>query len=236
MKSYTICKTRQPPPLEADGKHPLWAPAGQLNIDLFHPSSSDHHPLTQVQALHDGLCIYLLFHVRDRFVRYTHTRYMDRVCEDSCVEWFVKPKQDSGYFNFEMNCGGTLHCSYIENHERTDNGFKKWTPLSSEEGSQIKIHTSLAVPPAVESSEPVDWTLTCSIPISLLESYASSLDKVWTGNFYKCADKSSKPHWASWSPIRELNFHNPRRFRANHLGTVVSQFSCTSPTEWRNLG
>ena len=32
-------------------------------------------------------------------------------------------------------------------------------------------------------------------------------------NFFKCADDSSHPHWASWAPIGEaLNFHQPQYF------------------------
>ena len=35
----------------------------------------------------------------------------------------------------------------------------------------------------------------------------------WRGNFYKCADESSHPHWASWRPIGEkLDFHTPEFF------------------------
>ncbi|MCD6337129.1 MAG: hypothetical protein J7M01_02720, partial [Candidatus Marinimicrobia bacterium] len=32
------------------------------------------------------------------------------------------------------------------------------------------------------------------------------------GNLYKCGDKTSHPHWASWSPIDKLNFHQPKHF------------------------
>jgi hypothetical protein len=35
----------------------------------------------------------------------------------------------------------------------------------------------------------------------------------FAANFFKCADHSSHPHWASWSPIgEELNFHQPQTF------------------------
>ena len=30
--------------------------------------------------------------------------------------------------------------------------------------------------------------------------------------FFKCGDKTSHPHWASWNPVDELNFHLPRCF------------------------
>ena len=50
-----------------------------------------------------------------------------------------------------------------------------------------------------------------------MEQYVGRLcnlpGQTWRGNFYKCADRSSHPHWASWSPLGEpLNFHTPQFF------------------------
>jgi len=44
--------------------------------------------------------------------------------------------------------------------------------------------------------------------------YAAAMStKVFRGNFFKCGDETSHPHWASWSPIsEELNFHRPETF------------------------
>jgi hypothetical protein len=39
----------------------------------------------------------------------------------------------------------------------------------------------------------------------------------WRGNFFKCAEEISHPHWASWSPVDELNFHLPRCFGTIHF-------------------
>ena len=36
--------------------------------------------------------------------------------------------------------------------------------------------------------------------------------QVWRGNFFKCAEDISHPHWAAWSPVDEFNFHLPRCF------------------------
>ena len=35
---------------------------------------------------------------------------------------------------------------------------------------------------------------------------------VWRGNVYKCGDQTSHPHWASWRPVRRVNFHEPDCF------------------------
>ena len=50
-----------------------------------------------------------------------------------------------------------------------------------------------------------------------MEPYIGTIGDVrgqtWRGNFYKCGDHTSHPHWASWSPIGEqLDFHQPEFF------------------------
>jgi hypothetical protein len=36
--------------------------------------------------------------------------------------------------------------------------------------------------------------------------------QTWRANFYKCGDLTSHKHWASWQPVKELNFHRPEDF------------------------
>ncbi|MBF0230732.1 MAG: hypothetical protein HQK63_14285 [Desulfamplus sp.] len=49
--------------------------------------------------------------------------------------------------------------------------------------------------------------------ISLLRRYCKviipALNVEWRANFYKCADKTSHPHWLTWSPVDfpKPNFH-----------------------------
>jgi hypothetical protein len=55
------------------------------------------------------------------------------------------------------------------------------------------------------------------IPLALFEAYAGALGALpgtsWRANFYKCADRTSHPHWGAWNPIGEvLNFHKPETF------------------------
>ena len=67
-----------------------------------------------------------------------------------------------------------------------------------------------------EISEAVRWQVNFFIPFAVLEEYVGALGSVegqeWRGNFYKCADEGSHPHWASWAPVDEFNFHLPRCF------------------------
>ncbi len=194
----------------------VWKNALALEVGHFRPESSDHRPITRAKLLYGFDALYGIFRVEDRFVRCVHRRHQDPVYKDSCVEFFVQPPAGGGYFNFEFNCGGTLLSSFITDHLRTDDGFAAFHRLSKSDVRDIAIFHSQPhiVEPEIEG--PVTWYLEFGIPYRLLEKYAgrvaiSSADP-WSGNLYKCADETSHPHWAAWSPVDELNFHLPRCF------------------------
>jgi len=202
---------------------PAWADAETLELKHFRNEGSDHHPVTSAKLLYDREGIYGIFRVEDRYVRCLGTEYMDPVYQDSCVEFFVKPKQDSGYFNFEFNCGGTLLCSYIVDPERIPGGFRDYLPLPAEDGKKVRVYHSLPSFIEQEITEPVTWVLEFFIPFDLIGKYAGRITNAgspagqkWRANCYKCADESSHPHWVSWQPMPTLNFHLPECF-----GTIL---------------
>ena len=160
--------------------------------------------------------IYGIFKVQDQYVRCTRANYFDEVWKDSCVEFFVEPKTGRGYFNFEFNCGGTFLCSHITNPEPCPGGFKTFTRVPPEIGKAVQVRSSLPRLIEQEISKPMVWTLQFYIPLKVLEHFVGLLDKLpgqtWRGNFFKCAEEISHPHWASWSPVDEFNFHLPHCF------------------------
>ena len=195
---------------------PVWGTIPFLNIGCFRPESTSHRPLVRCKLLYDDSHLYGLFLAQDRYVRCVHTGFQTPVYEDSCVEVFVQPKPDKGYFNFEFNCGGALLASYVTDPARINGQVAEAKPLSPEEGRQVAVYRSL--PPIVEPEieDEVTWSLEFSIPFALLTGYVGSLGKVegqqWRGNLYKCGDRTSHPHWASWSPLSDRNFHAPWDF------------------------
>jgi len=195
---------------------PAWEQADTLEITHFRPEGTEHNPQTAVRLLQTPDGIFGIFKVKDRYVRSIHTEFLSPVYKDSCVEFFVKPKQDSGYFNFEFNCGGTLLCSYIVDPTRTPEGFRDFVKLSEKDAKQVLIYHSMPEIVEPEIAEPVTWSLEFFIHFSLLEKYVGSLGKVsgqsWYANFYKCGDETSHPHWASWTSLPEKNFHLPECF------------------------
>ena len=213
--NYAVRRIATPLP----GHHwdnPAWNAAETLQISNFRPESSDHHPRTSARLLHDERGIHGIFQVHDRFVRCARTEYGSEVWKDSCVEFFVRPKPEAGYFNFEFNCGGAFLCFYIVDPTRTPDGFKQFTRVPWDVARRIQSHASLPRVAEPEITEPVTWTLRFFIPFVLFENFLGPIGNVagqtWRGNFYKCGDETSHPHWASWSPVDELNFHLPRCF------------------------
>ncbi len=195
---------------------PAWMHADMLELAHFRPEGSRHRPKTSVKLLYTAEGIFGIFRVEDRYVRCMHTRYGDPVYKDSCVEFFVRPKANKGYFNFEFNCGGAFLCDYITNPERTPDGFREFVPILEEEGRHIILHHSLPRVVDPEIRDAITWTLEFFIPIVLLEKYVGDIGNVggseWKVNFYKCGDETSHPHWASWQPVPRLNFHMPECF------------------------
>ena len=217
MKTYLVRRAASPPPPAAAWDDPLWSQAPPLDVAEFRPESSDHRPRTRARLLHSREALHVLFRVEDRFVAARHRRFQDRVCEDSCVELFLQPKACRGYFNFEMNCGGTLLATHVTDHRRVDQGrLAAATPLRAEEAERLRIRATLPAVVDPEIETPVDWELSLSLPWSVLEAHVGPLGEVagveWRANLYKCADRTSHPHWAAWSPVDALNFHLPHCF------------------------
>jgi len=69
-----------------------------------------------------------------------------------------------------------------------------------------------------EIKAPVTWTVAYRLPVDLLKKYCQVITPApqvsWRANFYKCADKTSHPHWLTWSLVNfpKPNFHLPQSF------------------------
>lgn len=213
---YRVLPADPRPGIQDQWEDDAWRHVPSLPIDRFRPESSDHRPRTRAKLVADHQGLYGIFKVQDCHVRSVHTGFQAPVYKDSCVEFFVQPRPDRGYFNFEFNCGGAVLASYITDPARTTDGFKAWEPLSPEDGRRIRVAHSLPAVVAPERIENTTWSLAFQIPLDILAAHVGPLrvkaGEVWQANFYKCGDETSHPHWAAWCPVDELNFHLPRCF------------------------
>ncbi|MEO6435353.1 MAG: carbohydrate-binding family 9-like protein [Tepidisphaeraceae bacterium] len=223
---YLIRRARATPELAGHWDGPAWKNADVATLASFHPAGSDHRPVTRAKLLYDHAGVYVMFHVSDRYVVCTSTQNQSATCRDSCVEVYFEPEPGkSGYFNFEMNCGGAQVLFYVTDPRRDpENIFRAKEVVPQSLLDTIRVYHSMPKTVPAEITEPVEWTVEFFVPSALFERYAGKLpppeQRRWHGNFHKCADESSHPHWASWSPIQEeLNFHVPATFGRFHFET-----------------
>ena len=193
---------------------PPWRKILAHGIQNHMGETPDHFPRAEVKIAYDETSISLMFRVADRYVRAVAVAHQDNVCQDSCVEFFFTPDSDlsKGYFNLEMNCGGTMLF-----HFQPGQG-KGRIIIPTTDCSRIKVAHSLPKIIHPEIRESVTWTVAYSIPMALVEKYCAIIPPgpqvEWRGNFYKCGDRTSHPHWLTWAPVDfpKPNFHLPRAF------------------------
>src|SRR5690606_38345776 len=173
-------------------------------------------PKTSVKMMYDEDNVYVIFQVKDSYVRSLVREINGNVSGDACVEFFFAPDANlpERYFNLEINAGGTPLLFYVT---------KPWTGFTKLDSADIKkIEIAHSLPRVVdpEITKPVTWPIEYRIPLAMLEKFSKvSRPKpgmVWKANFYKTASKSknSNPHWITWSPVEypRPNFHLPQFF------------------------
>ena len=194
----------------------VWGCANVIDIALFREESSDHHPKTQCKLLYNEQGIYGLFQVEDQYVRSVSTKFQDGVCKDSCVEFFVEPAGGKGYLNFEFNCGGNMLVFQVIDATRSEDGFADYYILTEDDVDGMEQFSTMpsVVDPEIterQSGVAASYPLISIRKTTGLQSTELS-GQTWRANLYKCADATSHPHWASWNPITETNFHLPQCF------------------------
>jgi hypothetical protein len=217
--SYTIKRVDRLADPAADWDTPQWQQAETLEISHYPWPDSGHRPQTLARVLYDDQALAIHFRVEDQYVRAVAQRFQDSVCTDSCVEFFVAPRPDSqAYFNFEVNCGGTMLLYRCPDRTESQAGQGNQS-VSDADGQTIGIAHSLPKIVDPELTEPTTWTVEYHVPFALFGQYLDAppvrSGSQWKANFYKCGDRTSHPHWGSWQPVDTPvpNFHQPDFFQ-----------------------
>ena len=214
---YHVRRAPAPPSGGQGWDASAWAGAEIVELAHFHDRGT-HRPRARARLMYDDRCLYVLFHVADRYVRSVARQYQDMVCQDSCVEFFVQPKgEGGGYLNFEVSAGGILLLQRFPRPPPEVGNLGEGRPVPHNLVRNMVIHHSLPDRVEPEIAEPCEWTIEYAIPLDLFEQYEGALrplaGQTWRANFYKCAEHCSQPHWAMWSPVRTgFSFHQPRYF------------------------
>lgn len=153
--------------------------------------------------------LFLQYKVTEQSVKAEITQPNGRVWTDSCVEFFLSPEGNDWYYNIEMTCIGTALLGYRKKGETPEHG----TP---ELISKIRRISTLGNLPFAERKEQTSWQVTKAIPWEIFFKHEIKpvSGKKMRGNFYKCGDELSVPHFVSWTKIKAEKpaFHMPEFF------------------------
>lgn len=134
--------------------------------------------------------------------RAVYTKRDEPCYEDSCLEFFFAPFGDEGYFNIEMNPNAAFLSQFGKGRENRKY-IKELTDISP-------VVKKLPL----ENGWGVELFVPCSLVEKLFSRPFSAGEGNFTGCFFKCGDKTPKPHYGSFVPMGELppGFHNPKKF------------------------
>jgi len=183
-----------------------WKDTPEAKVDNFPWASQmadDYRPVTSARLGTDGQSIFVYMESDETDLR-METKGFGYVHTDSCMEFFFSPERaHPKYFNFEFNPSGAMYLSI-----GTSRYDRESLPLENF-GDFFQVRT------AVNEN---DWNLEFNVPLSFIRRFFPSLELTpgheMRGNFYKCGDKTKRPHYGCWSPIdlEAPDFHCPRFF------------------------
>ncbi|MBP8606217.1 MAG: carbohydrate-binding family 9-like protein [Phycisphaerae bacterium] len=213
---YAVKRCSQAVCIDADWNKSCWQTVEPLSVKVpnWQPAGSQPLPQTEVKVQYDDAHLYVIFRVSDYYVTALTTQTHGSVYKDSCVEFFFSPAcgRPDSYFNIETNCCGVLLAQH-HTGPRQNSRF-----LDIADCRQIQIAGTVSGPIRQEIAKPMTWIVEYAVPLEILLHY-TAIDKpapgvCWRGNFYKCADGCSRPHWISWLPIPSdiPDFHRPDCF------------------------
>lgn len=195
MKTYTLKKITGAP---------NWDTIEVMPIDTL--LWTDPLPISaQAQLCWDEEAIYLRMEAFEKDIRKEETDPLAEICNDSCLEFFIKPVEGPYYLNFEINPLGNYLIGQGDESD-VDNRLRVIVP---------DFETRME--PKVEFTA-TGWVLTYKVPFDFIRHFYPQFEaKVGTkvrGNCYKCGDLTVKPHFIAWNRVEsdEPAFHVPEYF------------------------
>lgn len=179
-------------------------------IDVVNWKEFSYKPEVHFRIGHANNEIWIVFYVREKHILAQRTNTNSSTHKDSCVEFFIDPRKDGNYYNFEFNAIGTTHLAYGPSIQKR----KFIDPAMID--SLIRTHSSLGTESIDLQNGNQSWDLTVVIPAEILihENTKTVSGLSANANFYKCGDETIEPHYLSWNPVlvERPSFHQPRYF------------------------
>ena len=186
----------------------------RINLkEINWPNDYPYKPEVYFRIAYNEHHLFLKFDVQENEFRATEIAPCAPVWEDSCVEFFIQPENDKGYYNIEINAIGTVLGAYGSSrneritipHELDDTILRDSTIKFNNENPDEAYY---------------QWSLTAKIPYSIFfkHQFRPKSGTTIRGNFHKCGNKLPLPHFVTWHPVKtpKPDFHRPE-----HFGTLI---------------
>ena len=213
MTALSIRYVETQPSLTGDVDGTPWQNAVPVPISQFLWCDPDQEPLSVARLLYDDNELFIQYQVESDYIYAETTTLNGPVWEDSCVELFaaVDPTRREHYFNFEVNCLGTVHLGI--GTDRVDRDL-----ITPELAESIRIRTSVSGPTKTPADSDDHWWVAVAIPFNTLAALtgtpvAPTWGTTWYGNVHRLRSKPT-PMFAAWKSVEtsEPNFHRPSAF------------------------
>lgn len=192
---FSLCRS-----LSMDGTH--------FQIDKVNwPQSYPYAPSCKASIGFGDKGIAVVFDVRGYDLKAEVLEDNGKVYKDSCCEFFIMSQDGQNYYNFEINCIGTLHAALGPNINSRE-------LLSEQDLAKIQRYSNLKKEKVNKPDGNYYWRVALVIPFEVIGIDPENLPESISCNFYKCADETNHPHYVSWSPVgtEKPNFHSPSYF------------------------
>jgi hypothetical protein len=178
------------------------------SIETINWPAFNYKPDVKFRIAHAGTEIWLKFYVEENYIRALETRTNGDVYKDSTVEFFIS-LNGANYYNFEFSCIGTIHVGY-------GSGRDNRRPVSPDLAEKIEVKSSLGNRPFAEKLGDFKWEMLVRIPTECFafDELKELCGLKTKGNFYKCGDETSEPHFVTWNPVltKQPDYHRPEYF------------------------
>ena len=208
MKVHQILEGFSNPPLELISET-FDLEVESLKLEVVNWNEFPYHPEVAVQIAYNDDELFLQYKVSEQSVKAEITKSNGKVWTDSCIEFFLSPDSNDVYYNLEMNCIGTALLGYRKKGDPTIHA-------SDEQIASIRRISSLGNSPFKELKKQAEWQITVAVPWKVFfnDDLKPASGTKMRGNFYKCGDELSVPHFLSWTKIKtdKPSFHEPAFF------------------------
>ena len=180
-----------------------------LQLEMVNWNEFPFKPAVSVQIAYNENELFLKYQVTEQSVKAEVAESNGPVWTDSCVEFFLSPEGNDEYYNLEINCIGTALLGFRKKGEPTIHATEKQI-------ATIRRISTLGESTFPERKETTNWQITIAIPWKAF--FKHNLEQIqgkkMRGNFYKCGDELSVPHFVSWTKIKteKPSFHAPEFF------------------------